>query len=55
MFSKIDGKQLETITGGVRPGPNGEGCTQGPHRPGSPRPRPGSTNPVLGGNQTPPV
>ena len=45
-MKKIDEKQLVTVTGGVRPGPNGEGCTQqgGPLRP---RPRP----PVLRGMQ----
>ena len=34
----IDTDALSKITGGVRPGPNGEGCT-GPHGP-RPRPRP---------------
>jgi hypothetical protein len=40
--TRIDPKQLEDISGGVRQGPNGEGCT-GPF---SPRPQPTPTNPL---------
>ncbi len=41
MFKTLDTQQLVTATGGVRQGPNGEGCTGPFPRPGSnPRPRP---------------
>ncbi|HWU91120.1 MAG TPA: hypothetical protein VN253_27830 [Kofleriaceae bacterium] len=43
MFTKIDSKQLSNINGGVRPGPNGEGCT-GPF----PRPNPRPTDQTPG-------
>jgi hypothetical protein len=40
MLTKIDPKQLQSVSGGVRPGPNGEGCT-------GPFPRPtGPTSPT---------
>jgi len=32
----IDTNKLAAVVGGVRPGPNGEGCTQGPRKPGTP-------------------
>jgi hypothetical protein len=38
-LEQIDTDQLITATGGVRPGPNGEGCT-GPFRPRPTPPRP---------------
>lgn len=43
----IDSTQLVTVTGGVRPGPNGEGCCGPcfPRPPLAPRPRP---NPLDG-------
>ena len=40
MFKTLDPKTLDKATGGVRPGPNGEGCTGPFPRPGQPRPRP---------------
>ena len=46
----IDMDTLVTVTGGVKPGPNGEGCT-GPF----PRPRPNPTFPPLGGPVTDPL
>jgi hypothetical protein len=44
----IDIDQLGSITGGVRPGPNGEGCT-GPFPRPFPRPNP-TPGPLGGGN-----
>lgn len=41
----IDLDKLSNVCGGVRPGPNGEGCTQGPFGPKRPRP----TTPTLPG------
>ncbi len=38
-MTKVDIAQLDKVTGGVRPGPNGEGCT-GPFCGTKPKPRP---------------
>jgi len=52
MIEDIDSKQLESVSGGVRPGPNGEGCTgpcfPRPRPPIGPRPNPldGVTDPL---------
>ena len=46
MFTKIDTKQLDSINGGVRQGPNGEGCT-GPFCPRPPITRPTGPGPTF--------
>ena len=46
----LDTNTLSKITGGVRPGPNGEGCT-GPFCGTKPRPRPPNLPRPLLGNQ----
>ena len=47
----IDIAALEKVTGGVRPGENGQGCT-GPFCGTKPRPRPRPTLPQLGATPT---
>lgn len=51
-IASIDSNLLAGVSGGVRPGPNGTGCTQGPGGgcgPFFPRPRPTPTFPRPGG------
>ena len=45
----LDIHTLVTVAGGVRPGPNGEGCTGPGCGTGFPRPRPRPTFPLPGG------
>jgi hypothetical protein len=49
-IASIDNNLLVTVSGGVRPGPNGEGCTgPGCGGPFGPRPRPRPTFPPPSG------
>ena len=56
MFQHIDPEQLAAVTGGVLPGPNGEGCTEqgGPRLP-FPSPRPPIGGPGGEGGGLPPL